>query len=125
MDLTKEKDLNEFLDIKLDYEPLRDEVVLNYPTKKERDELNKTRSGITLTTKDNLVDDYIHTVLAVGPDVKYVKVGDRVLIRKVSNGHTILTVNEKSFVQVTEFNIYGKVKNENKKNVTTTSGLLL
>jgi co-chaperonin GroES (HSP10) len=125
MDLTKEKDLNEFLDIKLDYEPLRDEVVLNYPTKKERDELNKTRSGITLTTKDNLVDDYIHTVLATGPLVKEVKVGDRVLIRKVNGGHTILTVNEKSFVQVTEFNIYGKVKNENKKNVTTTSGLLL
>ncbi len=117
MNLNNEKDVNELLDLKLTYQPLRDEVVLNLPTKEEMEKMNKTASGLTLSpSAKNVKDDYVHTVLATGPDCKYVKVGDKVLLRPVHNGHPIVMINKKGYVQVTEFTIYGKVlENEDKK----------
>lgn len=126
MDLIKEKDVNEFLDLTLTYEPLRDEVVLNMPTKQEREALNKTNSGIIITSNsDKFPVMFTHTVLATGPDVRYVKIGDRVLLRSITNGHSVITLDGKSYTQVNENAIYGKVKNENKESKNKTGGLLL
>jgi co-chaperonin GroES (HSP10) len=126
MDLTKEKDLNELLDLSLAYQPFRDDVVLNLPTDKEMEALNKTSSGIVMSNNTKKApESYIHTVLAVGPDVKFTKVGDKVLLRVVNGGHSIITIDKKAYVQVSEFTIYGKMKNENKENKSEAGDLLL
>ena len=117
MDLTKEKDVNELLDLKLAYQPLRDDVVLNLPTDKEIEALNKTASGLTISANNSnkkVREEYVHTVLAVGPDCKYVKVGDKVLLKPLNGGHAIISLNKKGYIQTSEFAIYGKV-NENKE----------
>jgi hypothetical protein len=127
MDLTKEKDINTLLDLHLLYEPLAHDVVLNKPSEEELKKMGLTASGLTISNDPNkIANNYVHTVLAVGPECKHIKLGDRVLLRESGpKGHPMVKIEGKWYVQVSEFVIYGKIKNESKKDTVGPSGILL
>ena len=86
---------------KIKFKTTRDWVLLPDPRKEE------TESGIILpesvqaTLKTNVLE-----ALAVGPECKWVKVGDTVMIDPSGKGH-IIELDKKSYVIVAEFMILG------------------
>ena len=108
METKTEPKVDQALDIMLEYKPLGDNVVIQLPTKAEREAMNKTSSGIIKTAKQRESDpDLIYTVVAVGDLCKEVKVMDRVILRPIPIPYVIL--NGKEFGQVSEFHVMGKV----------------
>jgi len=86
---------------KIKFKPTRDWVLLPDPRKDETD------SGIILTgeSKDSLKTNILK-VLATGPECKWVKVGDTIMIDPSGKGH-IVEIDEESYVMIAEFMILG------------------
>ena len=86
---------------KIKFKPTRDWVLLPDPRKDETD------SGIILTgeSKDSLKTNILK-VLATGPECKWVKVGDKVMVDPSGKGH-IIDLDEKTYVIIAEFMVLG------------------
>ena len=86
---------------KLSFKPTRDWVLLPDPRKDE------TESGIILPegVQDKIKENVLE-VLATGPECKWVKVGDTIMVDPSGKGH-IISIDEKPYVMVPEFMILG------------------
>ena len=86
---------------KLTFKPTRDWALLPDPRKEE------TESGIILPeSAQDKIKENILEVLAVGPECKWVKPGDTIMVDPSGKGH-IVTIDEKSYVIISEFMILG------------------
>ena len=86
---------------KLSFKPTRDWVLLPDPRKDE------TESGIILPegVQDKIKENVLE-VLATGPECKWVKVGDTIMVDPSGKGH-IISIDKKPYVMVPEFMILG------------------
>ena len=86
---------------KITFKPTRDWVLVPDPRQTETD------SGIILpeSVSDKLQTNILE-VLAVGPECKWVKVGDTVLIDPSGKGH-IINLDDKTYVIIAEFMVLG------------------
>ena len=86
---------------KITFKPTRDWILLPDPRKEETD------SGIILPESvQSKLKDNILKVLAVGPETKWVKTGDTVMIDPSGKGH-IISLDEVPHVMVPEFMVLG------------------
>jgi len=86
---------------KISFKPTRDWILLPDPRKDE------TESGIYLPESVQAkIKDNILKVLAVGPEAKWVKEGDTVMIDPSGKGH-IIALDEVPHVMVPEFMVLG------------------
>jgi|TARA_Y100000310_G_scaffold235611_1_gene238685 co-chaperonin GroES (HSP10) len=91
---------------KINFKPLRDWILLPDPRKTETD------SGIILG--DNIqkeISTNVLKVLAVGPEAKWVKEGDTVMIDPTITG-MIISIDDKTHVLVAEFHCLGIMDSE-------------
>tara|TARA_R110000823_G_scaffold203591_2_gene334645 strand:+ start:229 stop:507 length:279 start_codon:yes stop_codon:yes gene_type:complete len=88
---------------KITFKPSRDWLLVPDPRK------TQTESGIILpeTVQDKLETNILE-VLAVGPETKWVKVGDTIMIDPSGKGH-IIELEEVSYVLISEYMILGIV----------------
>lgn len=112
MEQTTEKQTNEILDLMLLYKPLRDEVVIKLPTPAEREALLKSKSGIIKSTDLKKADNsLLYTIVAIGKDVKEVKVGNKVLFK--SNAVLpIIVIKGIEYGQISEMWVCGIITEE-------------
>ena len=86
---------------KLTFKPTRDWVLLPDPRKSETD------SGIILSGESaNSLKTNVLEILAAGPECKWVKVGDTVMVEPSGKGH-VIEIEGFSYVVVSEFMILG------------------
>lgn len=86
---------------KITFKPTRDWILVPDPRKEETD------SGIILTGESkNSLKTNILKVLATGPECKWVKVGDTVMVDPSGKGH-IIELDGESYVVLAEFMILG------------------
>ena len=86
---------------KISFKPTRDWILLPDPRKSE------TEAGIILTGESaKSLKTNVLEVLAVGPEAKWVKAGDTVMIDPSGKGH-IIELDGKSYVVVAEFMVLG------------------
>ena len=86
---------------KITFKPTRDWILVPDPRKEETD------SGIILTgeTKNSLKTNILE-VLATGPECKWVKVGDTVMVDPSGKGH-IIDLDGTTYVVIAEFMVLG------------------
>ena len=86
---------------KITFKPTRDWVLVPDPRQTETD------SGIILpeAVSDKLQTNILE-VLATGPECKWVKVGDTVMVDPSGKGH-IINLNDESYVVIAEFMVLG------------------
>lgn len=93
------------------YTPVRDTVLVNTPSQEEIDAANK-RNGIITGIKTEQVQDEIPlSVIAVGPDCKYTKIGNKVLLKR-NPGYPVVRLKGKNYLQIDEYSILGFVKGD-------------
>ncbi len=86
---------------KLKFKPTRDWVLLPDPRKDE------TESGIILTEESkNSLKTNVLEVLATGPECKWTKVGDTVMVDPSGKGH-VIEIEGDTYIIVAEFMILG------------------
>tara|TARA_R110002051_G_C8747305_1_gene499831 strand:- start:1275 stop:1553 length:279 start_codon:yes stop_codon:yes gene_type:complete len=86
---------------KLKFKPTRDWVLLPDPRKSETD------SGIILSGESaNSLKTNVLEVLATGPECKWTKVGDTVMVDPSGKGH-VIEIDKATYVIVAEFMILG------------------
>tara|TARA_Y100000034_G_C6682929_1_gene300256 strand:- start:111 stop:389 length:279 start_codon:yes stop_codon:yes gene_type:complete len=86
---------------KITFKPTRDWILVPDPRKEETD------SGIILTGESkNSLKTNVLEVLATGPECKWVKVGDTVMVDPSGKGH-IIDLDGESYVVLAEFMILG------------------
>ena len=86
---------------KISFKPTRDWILLPDPRKPETDSGIILPEGVQDKIKENVLE-----VLAVGPECKWTKVGDTVMIDPSGKGH-IISLEDISYVMVPEFMILG------------------
>lgn len=82
------KDIKETFEfVHLNFKVVRDLIIINLPTATELEELNVSKSGLITSFGDKTKDktpthnQYIYTVLGVGPDVTDIEVGDKIHVK--------------------------------------------
>jgi co-chaperonin GroES (HSP10) len=86
---------------KITFKPTRDWILLPDPRKEETESGIYLPESVQAKIKDNILE-----VLAVGPEAKWVKAGDTVMIDPSGKGH-IISLDEVPHVMVPEFMVLG------------------
>jgi len=86
---------------KISFKPTRDWVLVPDPRQTETDSGIILPEGVSDKLQTNILE-----VLAVGPECKWVKVGDTVLIDPSGKGH-IINLDDKTYVIIAEFMVLG------------------